>query len=263
MSGLESVLQRERVITGLGIVAVVTLSWWYLWTGAGMGMSALDMTAFTLFPHRLPGGIGGMDASLSTVTLMWWVMMTAMMTPSAAPLILLYLRVLRHHGTAEARAAILSVSLLAGYLIVWLAFSLGAASLQMALQPTGLISEMMLWSKSAGLSAAVLAAAGAYQFSALKRACLAQCRSPVGFLTAHWRPGAAGSFLLGMRHGAYCVGCCWVLMALLFVGGIMNLVWIAALSLVVFVEKILPRGEHVGRVVGVVLIAWAGATLLV
>ncbi|ENZ79918.1 MULTISPECIES: DUF2182 domain-containing protein [Ralstonia] len=263
MSGLESVLQRERVITAFGVVAVVALSWWYLWTGAGMGMSALDMTTLTLFPHRLPGGIGGMDASLPTVTLMWWVMMTAMMTPSAAPLILLYRRVLRHHGTTEARSAILSVCLLAGYLTAWLAFSLGAASLQVALQPTGLISEMMLWSKSAVLSATVLAAAGAYQFSALKHACLAQCRSPVGFLTAHWRPGAAGSFVLGTRHGAYCVGCCWVLMALLFVGGIMNLVWIAALSVIVFVEKILPRGEQVGRVLGVVLIAWAGATLLV
>ncbi|MGN7103588.1 DUF2182 domain-containing protein [Ralstonia holmesii] len=263
MSSLESVLQRERAITVLGIIAVVALSWWYLWTGAGMGMSALDMTALTLFPHRLPGAIGGMDTSLSTVALMWWVMMTAMMTPSAAPLILLYRRVLRHHGTAESRSAILSVCLLAGYQTAWLAFSVGAASLQMALQPTGLISQMMLWSKSAVLSAIVLAAAGAYQFSALKRTCLAQCRSPVGFLTAHWRPGAAGSFLLGMRHGAYCVGCCWVLMALLFVGGIMNLVWIAALSLVVFVEKILPRGAQVGRVLGVVLIAWAGATLLV
>ena len=141
MSSLESVLQRERAITVLGIVAVVALSWWYLWTGAGMGMSALDMTAFTLFPHRLPGGIGGMDASLTTVTLMWWVMMTAMMTPSAAPLILLYRRVLRHHGTAEASSARLSVCLLAGYLTAWLAFSLGAASLQMALQPPGLIPK--------------------------------------------------------------------------------------------------------------------------
>ena len=105
--------------------------------------------------------------------------------------------------------------------------------------------------------------AGVYQFSPLKRACLTQCRSPVNFLTAHWRPGVAGSFLLGMRHGIYCVGCCWLLMALLFVGGIMNLIWIAALSLIVFVEKILPGGERVGRVLGVVLIAWAGVTLLV
>jgi predicted metal-binding membrane protein len=263
MSSVENILGRERVITALGIVAVVALSWAYLWTGAGIGMSALEMTAVALFPHRLADGGGGMDPSLPTVILMWWVMMIAMMTPSAAPLVLLYRRVLRHHSAIEARSAIPSLFLLAGYLTAWLAFSICAASLQKVLQPTGLISEMMLWSKSAPLSAIVLAAAGVYQFSPLKRACLTQCRSPVNFLTAHWRPGVAGSFLLGMRHGIYCVGCCWLLMALLFVGGIMNLIWIAALSLIVFVEKILPGGERVGRVLGVVLIAWAGVTLLV
>ncbi|OAJ52547.1 metal-binding protein [Paraburkholderia ginsengiterrae] len=263
MSSIESLLGRERVITALGIVAVVVFSWAYLWTGAGVGMSALDMTAVALFPHRLADGGGEMDPSLLTVILMWWVMMIAMMTPSAAPLILLYRRVLRHHDAIEARSAIASLCLLAGYLIAWLAFSICAALLQKGLQPTGLISEMMLWSKSALLSAIVLAAAGVYQFSPLKRACLAQCRSPVNFLTAHWRPGVAGSFLLGMRHGIYCVGCCWLLMALLFVGGVMNLVWIAALSLLVFVEKILPGGEVAGRVLGVALIAWAGVTLLV
>jgi predicted metal-binding membrane protein len=263
MSSVENILGRERVITALGIVAVVALSWAYLWTGAGIGMSALEMTAVALFPHRLAGGGGGIDPSLPTVILMWWVMMIAMMTPSAAPLVLLYRRVLRHHDAIEARSTIPSLLLLAGYLTAWLAFSICAASLQKVLQPTGLVSEMMLWSKSAPLSAIVLAAAGVYQFSPLKRACLTQCRSPVNFLTAHWRPGVAGSFLLGMRHGIYCVGCCWLLMALLFVGGIMNLVWIAALSLIVFVEKILPGGERVGRVLGVVLIAWAGVTLLV
>jgi predicted metal-binding membrane protein len=263
MSSVENVLRRERVITALGIVAVVALSWAYLWTGAGIGMSALDMTAIALFPHRLADGGGGMDPSLPTVILMWWVMMIAMMTPSAAPLVLLYRRVLRHHAAIEASSAVPSMFLLAGYLTAWLAFSICAASLQKVLQPTGLISEMMLWSKSAPLSAIVLASAGVYQFSPLKRACLTQCRSPVNFLTAHWRPGVAGSFLLGMHHGIYCVGCCWLLMALLFVGGIMNLVWIAALALIVLVERILPGGERVGRVLGVVLIAWAGLTLLV
>jgi len=263
MSSVENILGRERVITALGIVAVVALSWAYLWTGAGIGMSALEMTAVALFPHRLADGGGGMDPSLPTVILMWWVMMIAMMTPSAAPLVLLYRRVLRYHDSVEARTVTPSMFLLAGYLTAWLAFSICAASLQKVLQPTGLISEMMLWSKSAPLSAIVLAAAGVYQFSPLKHACLTQCRSPVNFLTAHWRPGVAGSFLLGMRHGIYCVGCCWLLMALLFVGGIMNLVWIAALSLIVFMEKILPGGERVGRVLGVVLIAWAGVTLLV
>ncbi|MBB3013298.1 DUF2182 domain-containing protein [Cupriavidus alkaliphilus] len=263
MSGLEYVLGRERAITSLGIVVIVALSWAYLWTGAGTGMSALDMTAVTLFPHRLPGGMGGMDTPLFTVILMWWVMMVAMMTPSAAPVVLLYRRVLRHHDASGGRPAATSMFLLAGYLTAWLAFSIGAAALQLALQPSGLISAMMLWSKSALLSATVLLAAGVYQFLPLKRACLAQCRSPAAFLVAHWRPGVAGSFLLGLRHGAYCVGCCWMLMALLFVGGIMNIVWIAALSLVVFVEKILPGGERAGRVLGVLLIVWAGATLLV
>ncbi|SPA43333.1 Metal-binding integral membrane protein-like protein [Cupriavidus taiwanensis] len=262
MSSLEYVLGRERAITLFGIVVIVALSWGYLWTGAGTGMSALDMTAVTLFPHRLPGGMGGMDTPLSTVILMWWVMMIAMMTPSAAPVVLLYRRVLRHHDTSGGGSVATSILLLAGYLTAWLAFAIGAAWLQLALQPTGLISAMMLWSKSAFLSASVLLAAGVYQFSPLKHACLAQCRSPAAFLVAHCRPGAAGSFLLGLRHGAYCVGCCWVLMALLFVGGIMNIVWIAALSVVVFVEKVLPGGERAGRVLGVLLIAWAGATLL-
>jgi predicted metal-binding membrane protein len=113
------------------------------------------------------------------------------------------------------------------------------------------------------LSAIVLALAGIYQFSPLKQACLRQCRSPVQFLTTYWRPGITGSFLLGVRHGAYCVGCCWLLMALLFVGGVMNVVWIVALSLFVLIEKVLPGGERIGRALGVVLIAWAVATLLV
>ncbi|KVQ90216.1 metal-binding protein [Burkholderia ubonensis] len=262
MIGIDPLFRHERVVTALGMAAVVALSWFYLWTGAGMGMSALDMTAATLFPHRLPRGIGSMDPSLATVIVMWWTMMIAMMTPGAAPLILLYRRVLRHYGAADEASSAPSLALLAGYLTAWLAFSIAAASLQKVLQPTGLISTMMLWSKNALLSAIVLAAAGIYQLSPFKRACLTQCRSPVQFLTTHWRPGAAGSFRLGLHHGLYCVGCCWLLMALLFVGGVMNLVWIAALSLVVFVEKNLPCGERIGRALGIVLIAWAGATLL-
>src|ERR1700739_3497393 len=160
MSSVENILGRERVITALGIVAVVALSWVYLWTGAGIGMSALAMTAVALFRPRLADGGGGMDPSLPTVILMWWVMMIAMMTPSAAPLVLLYRRVLRYHGSVEARSVTPSMFLLAGYLTAWLAFSICAASLQKVLQPTGLISAMMLWSRSAPLSLIVLAARG-------------------------------------------------------------------------------------------------------
>ncbi|AOK19736.1 metal-binding protein [Burkholderia cepacia] len=262
MIGIDPLFRHERVVTLLGMAALVGVCWFYLWTGAGTGMSALDMTAATLFPHRLPHGIGSMDPSLPTVIAMWWVMMIAMMTPSAAPLVMLYRRVLRHYGAADGASSASSLALLAGYLTIWLAFSIAAASLQKVLQPTGLISAMMLWSKSALLSAIVLAAAGIYQLSPFKRACLTQCRSPVQFLTTHWRPGVAGSFLLGLHHGLYCVGCCGLLMALLFVGGVMNVVWIAALSVFVFAEKILPGGERIGRALGIVLIAWAGATLL-
>lgn len=263
MIGIEGVLRRERAVISVGLAAVVALAWGYLWHGAGMGMSALDMTSLTLFPHRQTDAMGSMDAAWAVVITMWWVMMIAMMTPSAAPLILLYGVVLRRHAAAGQSAYVPSWLLLAGYLTVWLAFSVVAATLQKALQPAGLISEMMLWSRSATLSAAVLAAAGLYQLSPLKRACLTQCRSPVRFLTEHWRPGRFGSFMLGVRHGAYCVGCCWVLMALLFVGGVMNLIWIAALTLLVLVEKLSPVGEKIGKVSAGLLIVWAVATLLV
>jgi predicted metal-binding membrane protein len=258
----EALLRYERPITLGAITVLVALSWAYIWQGAGMGMSALDMTTLSLFPHRQAGMEGSMEASWWIVALMWWVMMVAMMTPSATPLVLMYSRVLeRQRGSAAGYAG--TSALLAGYLAVWLVFSLAAATLQKALEPTGLISEMMLWSRSAVLSSAVLAAAGLYQFSNLKRSCLTQCRSPVRFLTEYARPGRGASFMLGVRHGAFCVGCCWLLMALLFVGGIMNLIWIAALMVFVLVEKLAPAGPMCGRVSGAIMIAWAVATLLV
>lgn len=262
MSGVEAILRRERAVIALGMALLAALAWVHVWRGAGMGMSALHMTKLALFPHLQPDMPGAMHSSWGVVVAMWLVMMIAMMTPSVAPLVLLYGRVLRHHGGAGSAYAP-SLFLLLGYLAVWLAFSLLAAGIQGLLQPAGLLSPMMLWSKSALLSAGVLALAGLYQLSPLKRACLEQCRGPVRFLTAHWRPGRAGAFRMGILHGAYCVGCCWLLMALLFVGGVMNLAWIAALSLLVLVEKTAPAGQAVGTLSGVVLLAWAAATLLV
>ena len=242
---------------------MVVLAWLYLWRGAGMGMSALDMTTLSLFPHRQADVAGEMVSTWPLVAAMWWTMMIAMMTPSAAPLVLLYGLVLRRHAAPGQNSYLLSLVLLGGYLMVWLAFAIAATALQKALQPAGLLSGMMLWSKSSALSAAVLAAAGLYQLSNLKHACLAQCRSPVRFLTEHWRPGYFGSFVLGVRHGGYCVGCCWMLMALLFVGGVMNLIWIAVLTLIVLAEKLLPAGAMIGKLLGALLIVWAVATLLV
>jgi predicted metal-binding membrane protein len=199
------------------------------------------------------------------VVAMWWVMMVAMMLPSAAPLVLLYGRVLRHARADAPPGAVYAPSafLAAGYLAVWLAFSIVAAALQYVLAPAGLISATTWWSGSAALSAVVLAAAGLYQLSPLKRTCLTHCRGPVEFLTRHWRPGRLGAFAMGVRHGAWCVGCCWMLMTLLFVGGIMNLAWIALLALLVLVEKLAPAGPLVGRIAGVLLLVWAVATMVV
>jgi predicted metal-binding membrane protein len=262
VNAVEAVLRRERAVIAVSLAALAVLAWLIVWRGAGMGMPALHMTALALFPHLQPDMPGHMATALPVVVAMWWVMMVAMMTPSVAPLVLLYGRVARHHaGHAGVYAA--SGALLLGYLAAWALFSLVAALLQQALQPAGLISPMMLWSKSAWLSAAVLGLAGLYQFSPLKRTCLARCRGPVEFLTRYWRPGRAGAFVLGAHHGAYCVGCCWMLMALLFVGGVMNLAWIAALSLLVLAEKLAPGGELVGKVSGALLLVWAAATLVV
>ena len=153
--------------------------------------------------------------------------------------------------------------LLGGYLMVWLAFSLAATLLQGLLQGSGAISQMMLWSETRWLSAGLLALAALYQVTPLKQVCLEHCRSPAEFLSRHWRPGHRGAFVMGLDHGAYCVGCCWALMLLLFVGGVMNLLWIAALALFVLLEKATPLGRASGWASATLLLAWAGATLLV
>lgn len=260
MNALDAVLRNDRWIVLGALGAMTAGAWAYLWDGAGMGMPAADMTAAILFPHRQPHVGGSMEASLVVIAFMWWAMMVAMMTPAAAPLLLLHARVLNRHGHAALMPTLL---LLAGYLLVWLLFSLAAAGLQGVLEAAGWISAMMLWSRSALLSSLVLAAAGLYQLTRLKHACLSHCRAPASFLVNHWRPGAWGAFLLGLRHGAFCVGCCWLLMALLFIGGVMNLVWIAALTAIVLAERLLPFGERSSRVLGCLLLGWALATLFV
>ena len=264
---MEALLRRERTILAAGLAVLIALAWLYVWWGAGMGMSALDMTRGVLFPHRQQQIMGEMDRTMPVIVLMWWTMMIAMMTPSAAPLILLYTRVAHHRarsinqiaGTPIVPATFLAV----GYLLVWLLFSVVAATVQDLLQLAGLISGMMLWSQTAVLSAAVLAAAGLYQLSPLKQTCLTQCRAPAQFLVRHWQPGRMGALRLGMRHGAYCVGCCWLLMALLFVGGVMNLIWIAALAAFVLVEKLAPGSAMFGKWSGALLLVWAAATIVI
>ena len=198
---------------------------------------------------------------------MWWVMMIAMMVPSAAPMILLYARVSRHNqkaavqDPADGPVLVPTAVFLAGYLLSWLLFSLVATALQWALEQAGLVHGMMMWSNSHTLSGVFLLAAGAYQLSPLKNTCLTHCRSPVSYLSAHWRKGRLGALRMGLAHGLYCVGCCWFLMLLLFVGGIMNLVWIAGLAIVVLLEKLMPQGGAIARIFGALMLA-SGAYLL-
>ena len=188
---------------------------------------------------------------------MWWVMMIAMMTPSAAPTILLYARVQRSAAPGAAGGVAPTAVFAAGYLLVWLLFSLLAVAAQFALDRAGLIDTGLMRSQHRALSAGLLLLAGVYQLSPLKNACLAKCRAPAAFLSQHWRPGVTGALRLGALHGAWCVGCCWLLMALLFVFGVMNMAWVAALAVLVLAEKLLPRGKWVGRAVGVLMLVGA------
>ena len=180
-------------------------------------------------------------------------MMAAMMLPSAAPAILLVAALTKQRG--ERHAVVSSWQFALGYLAIWAAFSLVATGLQFALDRGGLLSETMA-SGSVVLAALLLIAAGIYQWTPWKEACLRQCRSPIEFLTRYWRQGAFGPVRAGAWHGAFCLGCCWMLMALLFVGGLMNMFWIAGLALLVLVEKLLPFGRRVSQITGAALIGW-------
>jgi predicted metal-binding membrane protein len=194
---------------------------------------------------------------------MWAVMMVAMMLPSASPMVLLYARVVRHaESQGKAKHASASVAAFAsGYLTLWILFSALAVALQYALEQAGALSAMMS-SRSALLSGLLLIAAGLYQVTPFKTACLTHCRAPAGFIAAHWRSGVAGAWRMGLSHGAYCVGCCAALMLLLFVGGVMNLVWIVALTLIVAVEKFARFGALTAKVIATALVAAGGAFLI-
>jgi predicted metal-binding membrane protein len=268
-AAVEAALRRHRAISIAALVLLSLLAWGWLLAGAGMGMTSLvslappppgsvsmtDMPGMDMSGMAMPWTLGRFALTFA----MWWIMMVAMMLPSAAPTILLYARAAAHGG-AQSRPA--TESFLAGYLLIWGVFSLIAATLQMGLEKVALLAPMEMASQSVRLSGAILIAAGLYQLSPLKDVCLRHCRNPAQFLSHHYRPGAVGALRMGLVHGSYCVGCCWLLMALLFVGGIMNLVWIALLTLAVALEKLLPYGRVIGIVAGAACILWGGVLLL-
>lgn len=255
----EAVLRRDRVVVAAGLAVLAALGWAYMvYLARGMstmGMSGAEMGAEMGMPGLEPWGL--VDFWLMFV--MWAVMMVAMMVPSAAPLVLMVAKVNRQRDRAE-RPLVPTGLFLLGYLIAWTGFSVVATLAQWALESAALLSPMMVAS-SPVLGGLLLLAAGVFQLTPLKHACLTHCRSPVGFVMSHWREGPAGALRMGLEHGVYCVGCCWVLMALLFLAGVMNLLWIAAISIFVLGEKLLPRGDLLGRGAGVAF-AVAGVVLL-
>jgi predicted metal-binding membrane protein len=250
MSALEKVLWHDRLIVAVGLAGVVALAWVYLAAGAGIDMSMVDMPM-----EPIPWS----TYYAALVFTMWWVMMIAMMVPSAAPMVLLFTAIKRKQG-ASVSPSVEAWVFLGGYLLVWAGFSLVAALAQWGLERAGLLS-MAMASASATAGGVILLAAGLYQFTPVKSACLRYCRSPVLFLSRHWRPGVAGALRMGLRHGSYCLGCCWFLMVLLFVSGVMNLVWIAGIALYIAFEKLLPLGHRLSRAAGVGLIV-SGAIIL-
>ena len=185
---------------------------------------------------------------------MWWVMMVGMMLPSAAPMTLTFATIngrRRERGSPYVPTALF----VAGYLLVWGAFSLAATAAQWALERAALMTPMMRTS-SALLGGLLFVAAGVYQLTPLKHACLRRCRSPLDFVLQRWRDGAPGALRMGAEHGAFCLGCCALLMTLLFVGGVMNLLWVAAIALFVLLEKVIPAGEMLSRAGGVLAIGF-------
>ncbi|MCH8999456.1 MAG: DUF2182 domain-containing protein [Proteobacteria bacterium] len=250
-SPLESLLKRDRAVVLAGLVGVTGLAWVYLFAMAtDMGDGA--MAVLQVRPW------GGLDFLL--MFLMWAVMMVAMMVPGAAPMILLFAAVSRKQRERGRPFAPVG-AFVAGYLAVWSAFSALATLSQWGLEQAALLSPMLVGT-SPLLGGGLLIVAGIYQWTPLKHACLRHCRSPLHFLTHGMRKGAGGAFVMGLEHGAFCVGCCWVLMGLLFVGGVMNLLWVAAIAAFVLLEKVVPHGLLAGRLSGVLAGRLSGALLV-
>ena len=270
---LKKILKFDRLITTICLASVSFLAWLYVFSGAGMGMSAWEMTNFSLTPHRHAGmqmnmpemGMYLIPWSFQHSVLvlsMWWVMMIGMMLPSASPTILLYERVIQHaQKNTQWSQTIPTAYFVAGYLIVWLFFSVYATLIQWYLEQQDLLS-MALIANNHWLSGGLLITAGLYQLSPLKTACLKSCRAPAQFITQYMQKGKIGALKMGLRHGLFCLGCCWGLMLLLFVGGVMNLFWIVALSLLVLVEKVFPVSKKLPTIFNMALVLW-GFILLV
>ncbi len=280
---LETLLRRDKIVTIVAIAFLVIIASLYTVFGVGMKMSAIEMTPGLTQPKTT---MSNMEAKTPTssqprmvapamaamtkmvmepaswsitygilVFLMWWVMMVAMMLPSASPMILLYTALIRKTQGKKNIFSEVSFFIL-GYLLAWCIFSIFASLLQSQFELRGWMSPMMMEATNNYLIAIILIAAGVYQLTPLKTACLEKCRQPANFLASYKNTWVSSPFRIGLVHGCYCLGCCWFLMGLLFIGGIMNLYWILGLIMFVAIEKLHKKGELLGKVLG------AGAVFL-
>ena len=272
---LSIVLEKDNLIVYLSIFLIVIITGLYTIFGIGMPMSAIEMTKMSgifsmssSMEMNMNMGSNNMDMknrwSISmaiSMFLMWWLMMIAMMTPSAAPTLLLFHN-LKKIGSEGKKALSYTYLFLFGYLIIWAIFSLIACIIHKFFDTSSITDAAMMQLKSVQFSGILLITAGVYQFTPLKNACLEKCRTPIDFLSSNNRKGAKGSFIMGAHHGLFCLGCCWALMALLFVGGVMNLFWITGLAFYVLIEKIIIKAGWLDKIMGLILIFF-GTSLLI
>jgi predicted metal-binding membrane protein len=248
-----ALMKRERNVLLASAATVCVLSWLFL---------AYQHPSFPLVRHPLgaPHALTFGPGPLALAVVMWIVMMVAMMLPPVMPWIMLFATMSRSQTAGEQRHVPV-VSFGAGYLAIWAAYSMGAALLQLTLQQSDLLRLVEIDAGTraggaGGAGGALLVVAGLFQLTSLKAACLKHCRSPLGYFLSHWRNGPLGAFQMGFRHGVFCVGCCWALMGLMFALGVMNLLWMAVLTLMICIEKIAPRGQMLSRVFGALFLGW-------
>lgn len=255
--GLQRILQRDRRVIVAGLSLITGLSWLYL---LAIGLAKTDGVLpaglrAAVMPANGPWGWWEFGLAFA----MWVVMMIAMMIPSAAPMILTYARIARRREESSTYGP--SAAFVSGYLAIWMAFSLLATGLQSGLRVVNQMTSAM-GHVSPLLGGLILIGAGVFQWTPLKHACLGRCRSPMGFLLEDWRPGWLGAFRMGISHGRYCAVCCWALMALMFVVGVMNLLWMSLVALLVLIEKVARGGDRIARVAGVGLALWGSGLAL-
>ena len=251
-----ALVARERALVWTGVTGLTLGAWGYL---VYLSRSMAEMPAGGAMAGMAPVLAPWTAADVAFTVAMWAVMMVGMMLPAAAPVILLFAAVNRKRREQGGMAVPTAIFVLA-YLTVWSGFSVGAALAQWGLQRAASLSPTLATTRPI-VGGLLLVAAGLYQLTPLKRVCLARCRSPLGWLMTEWREGIAGALVMGLRHGAYCLGCCWVLMGLLFVAGVMNLVWVAVIAGFVLLEKVAPGGVLIGRIASAALVV-AGLVMI-